>query len=481
MRILQIIPSISLVYGGPSQMVLGLSAALAAKNIDVTIITTDSNGDIGQLPLDVPLNEPIQQNGYQIIYFRCYPWRRYKFSFSLLQWLNENARQFDLAHLHALFSPVTTLAATIARYHHLPYIIRPCGMLDPADLQKKKRLKQIYATLLERPNLAGAAAIHFTSKEEAKISERFGLGSTAKMPVPRDLDFTGKMPVPQDLGSTAKMPVPQDLGSTAKMPVPQDLGSTAKMPVPRDLDCTGILPVPRDLVIPLGVTAGLFPKRVRESQVPIILFMSRIEPKKGLDLLIPALESVLGSGIEFHFILAGSNPQDADYETQIKVQIHNSRLAKYTTITGFVSGDLKVELLTKADLFVLPSYYENFGIAVAEAMAAGVPVVISDRIHIAEDIQQAEAGWVRPLEVGAIANSIKSALLNPQERQRRGLNGKEYAKKHYNWEAIAQQTIDAYQQILSSIAEGRSPREVGSSATDSVTDVTDVTDVRKKE
>ena len=401
MRILQIIPSISLVYGGPSQMVLGLSAALAAKNIDVTIITTDSNGDIGQLPLDVPLNEPIQQNGYQIIYFRCYPWRRYKFSFSLLQWLNENARQFDLAHLHALFSPVTTLAATIARYHHLPYIIRPCGMLDPADLQKKKRLKQIYATLLERPNLAGAAAIHFTSKEEAKISERFGLGSTAKMPVPRDL------------------------------------------------------------VIPLGVTAGLFPKRLRESQVPIILFMSRIEPKKGLDLLIPALESILGSGIEFHFILAGSNPQDADYETQIKVQIYNSTLAKYTTITGFVSGDLKVEVLTKADLFVLPSYYENFGIAVAEAMAAGVPVVISDRIHIAEDIQQAEAGWVGPLEVGAIANSIKSALLNPQERQRRGLNGKEYAKKHYNWEAIAQQTIDAYQQILSSIAEGRRKKEEG--------------------
>jgi glycosyltransferase involved in cell wall biosynthesis len=382
-------------------MVLGLSAALAAKNIDVTIITTDSNGDIGQLPLDVPLNEPIQQNGYQIIYFRCYPWRRYKFSLSLLQWLNENARQFDLAHLHALFSPVTTLAATIARYHKLPYIMRPCGMLDPADLQKKKRLKQIYATLLERPNLAGAAAIHFTSKEEAKISERFGLGSTAKMPVPRDL------------------------------------------------------------VIPLGVTAGLFPKRLRESQVPIILFMSRIEPKKGLDLLIPALESILESGIEFHFILAGSNPQDADYETQIKVQINNSSLAKYTTITGFVSGDLKAELLTKADLFVLPSYYENFGIAVAEAMAAGLPVVISDRIHIAEDIQQAEAGWVGPLEVGAIANSIKLALLNPQERQRRGLNGKEYATKHYNWEAIAQQTIDAYQQILSSIAEVRWKSEEG--------------------
>ena len=399
MRILQIIPSISLVYGGPSQMVLGLSDALASQGIDVTIITTNSNGDIGQLPLEVPLNQPIKQNGYQIIYFRCSPWRRYKFSLSLLQWLNANARQFDLAHIHALFSPVTTLAATIARYHNLPYIIRPCGMLDPADLQKKKRLKQIYSRLLERPNLAGAAAIHFTSKQEAKISERFGLGDTAKMPVPQDF-------------------------------------------------------LPQDLVIPLGVRAGLFSQRLRESQVPIVLFMSRIEPKKGLNLLIPALESVLASGIEFQFVLAGSNPQDADYETKIKEQIQNSNLAKYTTITGFVSGNIKNELLTNADLFVLPSYYENFGIAVAEAMAAGVPVAISDRIHISEDIRQAEAGWVGPLEVDAIANSIKSALLDPQERQRRGLNGKEYAKKYYSWEAIAQQTIDAYDHILSSIAEG---------------------------
>jgi len=393
MRILQIIPSISLVYGGPSQMVLGLSAALASQGIDVTIITTDSNGDIGQIPLDVPLNQPIQQNGYKIIYFHCSPFRRYKFSLSLLQWLNANARQFDLAHIHALFSPVTTLAATIARGHNLPYIIRPCGMLDPADLQKKKRLKQIYAALLERPNLAGAAAIHFTSKQEAKISERFGLGDTGKMPVPQDL------------------------------------------------------------VIPLGVTAGLFPKRLRESQVPIVLFMSRIEPKKGLDLLIPALESILASGIEFQFILAGSNPQDADYETGIKVKIQNSSLGKYTTITGFVSGDRKNELLTNADLFVLPSYYENFGIAVAEAMAAGVPVAISDRVYISDDIQQAEAGWVAPLEVGAIASMIESALLDPQERQRRGLNAQAYAKKYYNWEAIAQQTIDAYQHILSSIVE----------------------------
>ena len=372
-------------------MVLGLSAALASRGIDVTIITTDSNGDIGQPPLEVPLNQPIEQNGYQIIYFRCSPFRRYKFSLGLLQWLNQNARQFDLAHIHAVFSPVTSLAAAIARGRHLPYIIRPCGMLDPADLQKKQLLKQIYAALLERQNLAGAAAIHFTSQQEAKVSERFGLSGTGK------------------------------------------------------------IPVPQDLVIPLGVTAGFFHNKLQEAPVPIILFMSRIEPKKGLDLLIPALKNILDSGIDFQFILAGSNPQDADYETQIKEKIANSSLAKSTAITGFVSGDLKVELLAKADLFVLPSYYENFGIAVAEAMAAGTPVVISDRVHISEDIQQAEAGWVGPLEVGAIASLIKSALLDPNERKRRGSNAKAYAEKHYNWGAIAQRTIEAYRQILSSL------------------------------
>ncbi|MCC3598684.1 MULTISPECIES: hormogonium polysaccharide biosynthesis glycosyltransferase HpsP [unclassified Microcoleus] len=408
MRILQIIPSISLVYGGPSQMVLGLSAALASQGIDVTIITTDSNGDIGQPPLDVPLNQPIKQNGYQIIYFRCSPFRRYKFSLSLLQWLNENARQFDLAHIHALFSPVTTFAATIARGHKLPYIIRPCGMLDPADLQKKKLLKQVYATLLERPNLAGAAAIHFTSKQEAKISERFGLDSTGKMPVPQDCLL---------------------------------------------LDSTGKMSVPKDLIIPLGVTADAYPEILPDSEIPIILFMSRIEPKKGLELLIPALESILEDGLKFNFILAGSNPQDADYEAKIKVKIKKSILEKFTTITGFVSGDSKAEMLRKADLFVLPSYYENFGIAVAEAMAAGVPVIISDRVYIWDDIQQAEAGWVVPLEVGAIARAIESALLAPQERQRRGFNGQAYAKKYYNWEAIARKTIEAYQHILSSINE----------------------------
>lgn len=386
MRILQIVPSISLIYGGPSQMVLGLSSALAKEGIEVTILTTNSNGDTGQAPLDVPLNQPVEQDGYQIRYFRCSPFRRYKFSLDLLKWLNRQASNYDLAHIHALFSPVSSFAASVARSHNLPYILRPLGTLDPADLQKKRQLKQIYAALLEKPNIAGAAAIHFTSTLEAKVSERFGVTT-------------------------------------------------------------------RDLVIPLGVTEYLSNETVTtnlpaKSEVPKILFMSRIDPKKGLDLLIPALENILAEGIDFQFILAGSNPQDPDYERKIKAQINSSPIESHTTITGFVTGDRKTELLQNADLFVLPSYYENFGIAVAEAMAASNPVVISDQVYIWEDVKSAEAGWICSLTVESLTENLRLALQNQAERENRGLKAQEYSLKYYNWQAIAKQTIQAYEEIL---------------------------------
>jgi glycosyltransferase involved in cell wall biosynthesis len=216
--------------------------------------------------------------------------------------------------------------------------------------------------------------------------------------------------------------------------------------------------VTKDFVIPLGVQLpnnefeiangkeekSLFP----QYPMPIILFMSRIDPKKGLNLLIPALEKLLAVGIDFHFVLAGSNPQDPDYENQIQAQVKASLLSDRTTITGFVSGDFKTTLLQNADLFVLPSYYENFGISVAEAMYHGIPVVISDQVYIWKEVENAEAGWVAHLDVDNLTQMLRLALQDASERKRRGLNGKEYALKNYSWSAIAKQTIQAYQQII---------------------------------
>ena len=393
LNILQIVPSISLVYGGPSQMVRGLSSALARQDARVTVLTTDSNGDEGQAPLDVPLNQPVETDGYRTLYFRCAPFRRYKFSLPLLQWLSRHGKDYDIAHIHALFSPVTSVAATVARSQKLPYILRPLGTLDPADLAKKKQVKRLYATLLERPNLKGAAALHFTSQQEATVSERFGVNT-------------------------------------------------------------------QDIVLPLGVALPEFTDSEADAQrhirqrygipdgVPVVLFMSRIDPKKGLDLLLPALESLRHSGKPFHLIVSGANPQDQGYVNQIQQRIETSVLKECTTLTGFVSGGLKAQILQAADLFVLPSYYENFGIAVAEAMMAGKPVVISDQVHIWCDIKTSHSGWVTQCDQTALALALTEALHNPADRRQRGENGRLFAQVNYGWDAIAARMIDTYRQLL---------------------------------
>lgn len=393
LNILQIVPSISLVYGGPSQMVRGLSSALTRQNATVTVLTTDANGDEGQAPLDVPLNQPVETDGYQTIYFRCAPFRRYKFSLPLLQWLGQNAKNYDIAHIHALFSPVTSLAATVARRQKLPYILRPLGTLDPADLAKKKQVKQVYAALLEGPNIQGCAALHFTSDQEAKVSERFG----------------------------------------------------AK---------------PQDVVLPLGVVLPEFSCSETEAKrqiqqrygipdgVPLVLFMSRIDPKKGLDLLLPALESLHQLGHRFHFVLCGGNPQDQGYVDSIGQQVENSVLKDCTTVTGFVTGDLKAQILQAADVFVLPSYYENFGIAVAEAMAAGKPVVISDQVHIWQDIKTSQSGWVTTCDQSDLTQNLIEALRDTSDRHQRGENGRKFARENYGWDAIATRMLDTYHQLL---------------------------------
>ncbi len=400
LNILQIVPSISLVYGGPSQMVRGLSSALsnpksnpdAQNHARVTVITTDSNGDVDEAPLDVPLGTAIAEDGYEVIYFRCSPFRRYKFSTSLLRWLWANAHRYDIAHIHALFSPVSTSAATVCRWRNLPYIMRPLGTLDPADLQKKKQFKKIYASLLERPNLAGAAAIHFTSDLEAKVSERFGVSTPGK-------------------------------------------------------------------VIPLGVALPQLPDRKASQQAirdrfnippehPILLFMSRVDPKKGFDLLLPALEKLHQRNQPFHLLLCGANPQDRAYEDNIKQQIQSSSWANSATVVGFVGGELKAEILSAADVFVLPSYYENFGIAVAEAMAASIPVVISDQVHIWPAIRASNAGWVVPTQVEPLTEALSEALGNEEVRSQRGQNARRCAKENYSWDAIAQLMLTTYQQLL---------------------------------
>ncbi|PSN17888.1 glycosyl transferase group 1, partial [filamentous cyanobacterium CCP5] len=211
-------------------------------------------------------------------------------------------------------------------------------------------------------------------------------------------------------------------------------------------------------VIPLGVTApppipdSVAWQRVKTMGIPDhcvrVLFLSRLAPKKGLDRLIEALTTLHQDGLEFHLILAGGNPQDEAYEKTVSDRIGQSPLADCTTFTGFVTGEDKAALLQTANLFVLPSDYENFGIAVAEAMLAGLPVVVSRGVYIWPEIETSQSGWVCERSVESLMAVLRTVLTQTGERKRRGRNAQEYAQNHYSWGAIANQTLDIYRRIL---------------------------------
>jgi glycosyltransferase involved in cell wall biosynthesis len=113
-----------------------------------------------------------------------------------------------------------------------------------------------------------------------------------------------------------------------------------------------------------------------------------------------------------------------------------------------VTGKVKNSLLARADLFVLPSYYENFGIAVAEAMAAGIPVVISDRVDLHPAVQEAAAGWITPCNREELTNTLETALTHPEIRQQRGRNAQDLVLNKYSWDAISEQMLTVYKSLV---------------------------------
>jgi glycosyltransferase involved in cell wall biosynthesis len=178
----------------------------------------------------------------------------------------------------------------------------------------------------------------------------------------------------------------------------------------------------------------------------VVLFLSRLHYKKRPDLLLMALHRLVEQNYDFHLIIAGSG--EAEYETELKNLAASLGITQQISFAGFVIGEDKDLLLQGSDMFVLPSFSENFGIAVAEAMAAGLPVIITPGIQIAPEVAAAEAGLVVEGEVEPLAQAIAQLLQSPNQRQQLAENGKHLVKHQYSWSAIAQQLTSVYSAII---------------------------------
>ena len=167
------------------------------------------------------------------------------------------------------------------------------------------------------------------------------------------------------------------------------------------------------LIIPEGIKNNFYNKRkvFLKKNTLNILFLGRIHKKKGIELLIEALGKIK-SKVNFHFTLVGSG--DKSYEDYIFQMIDENNLSNFCTITGYISTSMKQKIYEKTDLFILPSYGENFGIAVVEAMSFGIPVLVTNKVGIYNSIVKYKAGIVTNNNVNEIIESI--ILLNNKKR-----------------------------------------------------------------
>lgn len=173
MRILHVIPSLATSQGGPTVAMGVIERALVAMGIEIETATTDDDGKGRRNDQGTGL--PVSTDGSLRRYFRK-NLDFYTISLPLQRWLTQSVRNYDLIHIHGLFSHANTAAARAARHAGVPYIIRPYGVLNRYGVtQRRPWLKKLSLRWIEGPLLRGAAAVHFTHQEEANQASLHGI------------------------------------------------------------------------------------------------------------------------------------------------------------------------------------------------------------------------------------------------------------------------------------------------------------------
>lgn len=393
MKILHVIASIAPRYGGPSNMVICLCREIAKLGHEMTIFTTNIDG---KQNLDVPLDRPVYTDGVKIGYFPVQWPRPYKFSWPLLKALRDEIPKFDVVHIHSLYLFPTLIAARYCGKYSVPYIISPHGTLDPYIRKRHSFRKRAYNFLFEKHNLDGAAAIHYTTEEERDLAASLQIKANSVI-------------------------------------------------VPLGVDSAGYAALP---------PFGAFRKRYPElKDKKIILFLGRINFKKGLDILAHAMGEVVRNRNDVYLVLAG--PDNEGYGTKVRQWLEKERTLHRSLFTGMLLGREKLALLRDSDLFVLPSYSENFGIAVVEAMACGLPVVISNKVNIWREVAKAEAGIITDCDASQVAEAILGLVDDPELRIKMGEKGERLVQKNFTWSKAAEKMIEVYAKIRPVNINGR--------------------------
>ena len=310
------------------------------------------------------------------------------YSSHLLKALKNEASGFDLIHIHELWHHPHFAAYKAAKYLNKPFVVTVHGMLEPWCLNHKALKKKLYSALIQKKILREAAALHAITEEEVENIGNY---------VDNDNIF---------------------------------------------LISNGINIEEFESLPDKGSFEDFYPEIKGKK---ILLFLGRLHTKKGLDILVKSFGSILKGRNDVHLVIAG--PDSNGYKSKIVEMLKKYNGINNTTFTGMLTGSNKLAAFSRADIYVLSSYSEGFSISILEAMACGLPVVITKQCNFPE-VERVGAGKVIDTDVAQLTGSLNELLGNPELCVDMGNRGKRLIKGKYTWDKVAEEMIAVYEEIL---------------------------------
>lgn len=333
----------------------------------------------------VPLAKPVSSGGATYWYFRRTT-RAYESSIGLASWLHRYTARFDVVHIHSVFTFPSTAAARIASRRSVPYVIRPLGVLNRWGMRSGRAwAKRLSIRMVEAQMLRRAAAVQFASeKERAETQSACSISRPVVIPNPVE-------------------------------------------------------------IVP-AAAPGLF--RARYPMIgdrQMLLFLGRLADGKGAEVLLDAFAALRKRRPRTVLVMSGAGEEL--YVRSLQGQAEALGIAGAIVWTGFLDQSAKAAALADADVFVAPSQSESFGISVVEALAAGVPAVVSSGVGIADEIAQAGAALVVAPDAGEIANAAERILDDFELASGLAAQGRELVRRRYQAAAVADRVMQLYAEI----------------------------------
>lgn len=390
LRVLHVTPIYepAYVYGGPARSLPMLCRSLVRAGAEVTVLTTNANG---ATDLDVPLGQPVDLGGVETLYYPRRSPRGLCYSPDLARACEARTAWFDLVHTTGMWTYPPVRAASISRRRGKPYVVSPRGMLMKWEMRHKAWKKRLYFYAVEYGRLKRSAGIHCTTQAEKDALRGLGLEGRGFV-VANGLDTAEFEQLPARGRLRERLGIPQD--------------------------------------------------------AQVLLFLGRLHAKKGIEDTLAAFKRLSDRYPNLHLILSG--PDEGGYTATVGRWAAQADLAGRVHLTGKLQDTQRLAAFRDADVFVLLSHSENFGMGVAEAMACGLPVVVSEEVGISPWVVRWNAGLSVRRDSEAAAQAIANLLDHPEEAHAMGERGQCLVASEFSADAMGRQMLAKYDEILNS-------------------------------